>query len=597
MAVRKTTRNPRRSSRATTAAATPARVRQSSVKRPCPPSKSSRATRAESIATGRNAATRCTRGGFSTDSAATARPTWSGTSRRPRRAAPPRSPSWLGVRPAGRGRAQTRQQGDAGCRQHRDALRDHRNQGQRDRGPEQRHPASLPPPQRRPQQSQEDRRGGGVQAEVGRVDRSAGERTGQGAELPQGAEGQPGGPERVALQPAAGLTPRHRGGLVDHEVRRAQAGRPARGEDAGERDAVEGVADAEEQGRGHRRDSGAARGGDTGEGELGGAGEHHEAEHHRLCQAEPGADSDRSEGGPEGAGVETDAERGAEHRPPVTFLLHDVRHRSAATRATSSGATSRAGSRLPTGTCRTRSSRRPTPSSSSPPVAVMAARCAAGSTSPTAKPTRVSRPWTTATVSAEAITPAPSEAAKAIEAKPSSTDLRISWSAPRPRPSESDPRIVSGPTQNTSEAVTKASRKRSRAGSGRSAFPEPPPARPGRVRSHPPRSSSRCSMSTTEPRMPPRSSEPSTISTGAADPPAAASTPPPPAAADSPPISRVTRPRPSVTVSRVRCGSRWPSSRPRPDPTSTATTLTRVPSPGNITRVGPPTAGRSGVEA
>ena len=54
-----------------------------------------------------------------------------------------------------------------------------------------------------------------------------------------------------------------------------------------------------------------------------------------------------------------------------------------------------------------------------------------------------------------------------MAANPSSVAFKISCSAPRPSPSDSAPRMVSGPTQNTSEAVTKPSMKRSRAACSR----------------------------------------------------------------------------------------------------------------------------------
>ncbi len=80
---------------------------------------------------------------------------------------------------------------------------------------------------------------------------------------------------------------------------------------------------------------------------------------------------------------------------------------------------------------------------------------------PSRAASRVREPWTTSTTTAETVTPLPRLAANAIEANPSSVALSASWSMPRPRPSSSDPRIVSGPTQNTSEAVTHPSMKRS----------------------------------------------------------------------------------------------------------------------------------------
>ena len=42
-----------------------------------------------------------------------------------------------------------------------------------------------------------------------------------------------------------------------------------------------------------------------------------------------------------------------------------------------------------------------------------------------------------------------------MAAKPSRAALSSSWSAPLPRPSWIDPRMVNGPTQKTSELITK----------------------------------------------------------------------------------------------------------------------------------------------
>ena len=83
--------------------------------------------------------------------------------------------------------------------------------------------------------------------------------------------------------------------------------------------------------------------------------------------------------------------------------------------------------------------------------------------------------------------------------------------------------------------------------------------------------------------MPPSSSAPSTMSTGAEGPTAAASAAEVGSAAESAPISSVTRPRASVTVSLVRVGSRAPSNSPMLEPISTVPTLTAVPKPGNTT--------------
>ena len=176
-------------------------------------------------------------------------------------------------------------------------------------------------------------------------------------------------------------------------------------------------------------------------------------------------------------------------------------------------------------------------------------------------------------VSALAATPQPNEAAKAIAANPSSAALRYSSSAPRPRPSLSEPRIVSGPVQNSSDEATNPSTNRRRSAE--------PSSRVSRDCSQPPSDSTRSSSRSRDPTMPPTSNDPRTTSIGALEPMWATRARSVTASADRIAISRVTRPRPSVTTSRVRCDSRCPSSTPRPAPTSTVATLTRVPIPGN----------------
>ena len=59
-----------------------------------------------------------------------------------------------------------------------------------------------------------------------------------------------------------------------------------------------------------------------------------------------------------------------------------------------------------------------------PPVAVSAARCGGGRTSPSSRPSTVSPPCTVTTVSALAATPQPKDAANAMAAKPSRTAFR-----------------------------------------------------------------------------------------------------------------------------------------------------------------------------
>ena len=115
------------------------------------------------------------------------------------------------------------------------------------------------------------------------------------------------------------------------------------------------------------------------------------------------------------------------------------------------------------------------------------------------------------TVSALAATPQPNEAANAIAANPSSAALRYSSSAPRPRPSLSEPRIVSGPVQNSSEEATKPSMNRCR--SAEPVLGGQPALQPAAERPRPARSSW-----SSDPTMPPTSSDPSTTSIGALEP-------------------------------------------------------------------------------
>ena len=271
------------------------------------------------------------------------------------------------------------------------------------------------------------------------------------------------------------------------------------------------------------------------------------------------------------------------------LLLQTSSRSSAAETATSwvsSGATTRAGSMLPTGTSRILSRRRPIPASIRPPVAVSAAMWASGSTEPSSTPTIVSSPWITPTDSAESRTPIPNVDANARAANPSSTDFRVSCSMPRPSPSEMLPRMVSGPTQNSSDAVSHPSMNRSRAACASSGLSPSDDLmrRATRVWIAPASPDSRSSIRSSEPTTLPTSSEPRTMRTGAPGPTALANDGSVTLTHDSPATRRVTRPRQSVTTDRVRSGRRWPIAMPRSAPMMTATTLMTVPRPGNAAR-------------
>ena len=156
-------------------------------------------------------------------------------------------------------------------------------------------------------------------------------------------------------------------------------------------------------------------------------------------------------------------------------------------------------------------------------------------------------------VSALAATPQPNEAANAIAANPSRAALRKSWSAPLPRPSLREPRIVSGPVQKISEEATKPSMKRCRSaelGAAGQAALQPaaerldarlePQQRAGDAadEQRAQHDQHRCAVADEVGQVVGRA----------------------PPWRTSPAISRVTRPRASVTRSRVRTGSRLPRS-------------------------------------
>src|SRR4051794_8320047 len=95
----------------------------------------------------------------------------------------------------------------------------------------------------------------------------------------------------------------------------------------------------------------------------------------------------------------------------------------------------------------------------------------------------------------------------------------------------------------------------------------------------PPRRSTRCSRRSMEPTIPPITSDPRTIRSGARGPTSAARSGSLTATAERPAIRSVTSPKTSVTRSRERVGSRLPASTPIEEPTSTVHTLTAVPEP------------------
>ena len=181
--------------------------------------------------------------------------------------------------------------------------------------------------------------------------------------------------------------------------------------------------------------------------------------------------------------------------------------RAAAT-PTSSGATSSAGSRSATGISRIRSSRSATPTSSSPPTAVIAARWASGRTSPSASPTSVRLPWTTS------------------DGERARGDPPAERGGERDRGEPVEGRLEQELVRAVAQAVVERAQDRQRPAAedqrrDHEALDEPGPL--GGRRSHPragaaasrrgPRSGTPAAAAS--PTIPPISSEPSTISMGA----------------------------------------------------------------------------------
>lgn len=226
---------------------------------------------------------------------------------------------------------------------------------------------------------------------------------------------------------------------------------------------------------------------------------------------------------------------------------------------------------LGTATCRIWSSRSPMPSRRTPPVAVIEAISASGRNAPAATPMTVRKPCHSPTGIADMATPQPSVAANASAAKKSRDDLRLSCSMPSPSPSLSDPRIASGPMQNSSDDVTNPSMNLSRSWDEES--------RASRDCSHPANPSSLPSIRSSEPITPPITTAPSTTRSVQLAPTRSVKAASVMATTLKAPMIRVIRPSPSVTVTRVRSGRRWPMNTPAAAPTTMAITLMRVPRP------------------
>lgn len=214
----------------------------------------------------------------------------------------PPSPSPRGGEEPGRDRHQ-------GGRQHRQARGERRGGQQRHEGRRHRDRHGLPMTQSRPQQRQEGRGRGGVQppgAGIGHV--LPGQRPQQGEQVPEDVDAHAGrpeaGPARLGGDGGGGV----RRGLVDGQLSTRQALPAAARQCGGQREAVQGVAHAQQQRGQGGADHRAAPTDHADEGELAAAGEHHRGQHHRLPHVQ-------TRGG--GQGPERDAvqPRGQADRP------------------------------------------------------------------------------------------------------------------------------------------------------------------------------------------------------------------------------------------------------------------------------------------
>ena len=110
-----------------------------------------------------------------------------------------------------------------------------------------------------------------------------------------------------------------------------------------------------------------------------------------------------------------------------------------------------------------RRSRSPIPASIRPPVAVRAADVGVGEDRASVAQTTVSTPWTTATGQCGHQDADPDRRGEGQRGEAVEDRLQGEFLVPRPSPSEMLPRMVSGPTQNSSDAVSHPSMNRSRA--------------------------------------------------------------------------------------------------------------------------------------
>lgn len=185
-------------------------------------------------------------------------------------------------------------------------------------------------PQHRREECQEDGWSGRVEPPRAGVAEGLGaERAEQCGEVPQHVEAEPGDGEADAGGAARGLGEGDGRGLVDDPLGGERPYRAREGQHLGEAQSVEHVAYAQEEGPGRRRERVAAGRQRAHQGELGGPGEHQEAQRTGLRQAEPAAgrghpegEPGQSDGDPDSQGVPDDGSVG--FRTAAVFCLHET---------------------------------------------------------------------------------------------------------------------------------------------------------------------------------------------------------------------------------------------------------------------------------
>ena len=236
-----------------------------------------------------------------------------------------------------------------------------------------------------------------------------------------------------------------------------------------------------------------------------------------------------------------------------------------------------AGSRSPTGTCLSFSSRRATPDQEQATGGGDRERCAPPAAArPTTAPTTVRLPCTTRTTRAEAATPQPNDDGERDRGEAVEGGLQQQLVG-------AVAHAVGQRAQDGERTDTEEQRRGDEPLDEAAALLRHPDELLSRDCSQPPNPSSLVSMRSSDPQMPPMQQR-----TPARSAPAPSRRRRPRGGGRSrsrrpaPPRAGSPGPSPSVTTSRVRVGSRLPSRTPMPDPTSTVATLTTVPKPRNI---------------